>query len=168
MDGDSGIIEIPLKDAIGTVNRAVEDEIDDLIATADTMMGPGARFHELALLPGDQKGVLSLPDRILERTEPAGSILDTVYFTYGNIPRSAQNPLCHWVSHDPSIQENPPQLISCHDLHIPLTGGFSTFWESLKSSLLAAQKYFFDHSKVRFTVKEQLGATSIPRFALQD
>jgi hypothetical protein len=139
MDGDSGIIEIPLKDAVGTVNGAVEDEIDDLIATADTMMGPGARFHKLALLPGDQKGLLSLRDRILERTEPVGSLLDTVYRCHGNIPRSAQNSLRNGVSHDPSIQENPPQLISCHEFHIPLTGGFSTFWESLKSSLLIAK-----------------------------
>ena len=39
MDGDSGVIEIPLENTVRAINRAVDDEIDDVIAATDTVMG---------------------------------------------------------------------------------------------------------------------------------
>jgi len=130
-----------LKDTVRAINRAVDDEIDDVIAATDPMMGTGTAFYKPALPSGDQKAVLSLTEGILERTEQTSSLLDAVYHSYGNPPRFAQNSLCHGVSHNPSVQENPSQLIYCHEFHISLIGGFSTFLRSLTKPLPTAQKY---------------------------
>jgi hypothetical protein len=164
VDGDGGVIEIPLKDAIRTINGTVDDEIDDLIATADAMTGPGAPLHEPAFPSRDQEAVLPFTDGILERTEPAGGILGAAYHGHGNSPRSAQNSLCHGVSRSPSIQENPPQLISCHEFPMPSIGSFSAFRKSLKKALFitkSTERYFvpqlvYDHMNI--CVEERIQA----------
>jgi hypothetical protein len=68
--GEKGIIEIPLKDAVGAIHWAIGDGINHMIPAADMMGGSRTGLQTSPIKMGDEEIFFSKPHRIGHRKKP--------------------------------------------------------------------------------------------------
>jgi hypothetical protein len=65
--GEKGIIEVPLKNTIGTIHRTIGDRIDHMVTAADMLGGPRTGLQPPSIKTGDEEMSLAYPNGIWHR-----------------------------------------------------------------------------------------------------
>jgi hypothetical protein len=65
--GEKWIIEVPLKDTVGTIHRAIGNGIDHIVSTTDMIGSPWTGFQTSSIKMGEEEMFLPDPDRIGHR-----------------------------------------------------------------------------------------------------